>query len=232
MTNRVNLENAFVLHTRPFRDTSLLVDVFTQNHGHIMLLAKGVRNQKSPLRSLLLPFTPILVSWVQKGDLPIVNKVEASSLQYCMHGKALLNGMYLNELLIRLLGRHDPNPKLFALYQETLSLLQNKDGHALTIRCFEKHLLIELGYGLVLNEDQNGNKILSDKYYSFEFGTRLKLLGNTQVNQHIFSGKSLLALHREILSDEQEFQDAERLLQISLQRLFGARPIKTLELLK
>jgi len=229
--NRINLEQAFVLHTRPFRDTSLLIHAFTLNHGHLMLLARGARAQKSPLRPLLLPFTPLLISWVQKTDLPIVSKVETNDLQYFLNGEALVNGMYLNELLVRLLERHNAYPNLFNVYQETLSSLQNKDNQKISLRLFEKKLLAELGYGLQLQKEQNSLEILPTEHYSFEFGTGFKKFEANRGINPIFSGKSLIALHNENFSHPNEVNDAGNLLQIALKHLLGSQPIKTLDLL-
>jgi len=234
MVNRINFENTFVLHTRPFRDTSLLVNAFTANHGHMPMLARGARGPKSQLRSVLVPFTPLLVSWAQKTELPIVNKVEASNLQYNLTGDAIMNGMYLNELLTRLLPRYDAYPELFHLYEQTLLTMQDKSKIVPAVRFFEKQLLKELGYELVLDKEVDGTPVLPQYCYYFEFGTGLKkinILTDTQPLANVFSGKSLLALQNNHLDGAQQLSDAERILQLSLKHILGNQSIKSWKLL-
>lgn len=227
-----NLEKSFILHTRPFRDTSLLLNILSATYGHITLLARGAKSQRSPLRTLLMPFTPILISWAGKTDLPTVSKAEAYGAPYLLSGKALLSGLYLNELLVRLLERHNPYPNLYAAYEKTLIALKNDKNIQLTLRRFEKKLLAELGYGLQLDKEINGLDVKTDSDYYFEFGVGLKkAFPKAPPSKHLFEGKSLLALHFDKFQDKKELQDAERLLQIVLKTLFGIRPVKSLEFL-
>lgn len=239
MSTRINLEPAFVLHTRPFRDTSLLTNVFSRNHGHLMLLARGARSQKSPLRALLLPFTPLLLSWVGKTDLPIISKAEIADQQYNLQGRAILNGLYLNELLVRLLHRHDPHPELFSHYQNTLTSLKSPLQITKSLRLFEKNLLMHLGYGLQLNKETNGNAVDASNYYHFSYSVGLQKINNYELQQfnqralqnNIFQGKSLLALHQNQLDEIQTLKDAERILQVALQELLGTKKLKSTELI-
>ncbi len=150
MKSRVTLHPVFILHTRPFRDTSLLVDALTTEYGRISVLARGVRTARTPLRGILQPFVPLLMSWSGKGELVSMSKVEAVGLPYSLQGKALISGFYLNELIMRLLHRYDPHPILYDAYQQALLGLQQKTTIELVLRLFEKCLLKELGYGLQL----------------------------------------------------------------------------------
>lgn len=225
---RVSLEKSFVLHTRPFGDTSVLLNVLSLNHGHLMLIAKGVRAQRSTLRAILSLFTPLLISWSGKFDLPTVSKVDLPETSCQLPGKALLSGLYINELLVRLLEKHNSYPNLFMAYEETLNALRNGKNIQHEIRIFEKKLLSELGYGLQLHKEHNGLDIKEYGKYHFEFGVGLKRIYQNFPTKNIFSGKSLLALHTEKLHTSEELQDAERLLQVAIQSLFGAKPIKSM----
>lgn len=231
MTTRINLQPAFILHTRFFSDSSLLVDVLTLEHGRLTLLAKGVRASRSRLRGILLPFIPLLLSWSGKTDLPILTKAETTKLGYNLQGKAFLSGFYLNELITRLLQRHEPHERTFIAYENALLALQNKTDTELVLRKFEKELLADLGFGLELDRDVNNNIVEAEDFYIFEFGSRLvKLLHNDNITVNVFSGKSLLALHHDALQSLEEFRDAKRLLRMALANLLGNKPLKSREM--
>lgn len=236
MSSRVVLQSAFVIHARPYLDSSCLIELFTLHHGRLTVVARGVRSARSRLRSMLLPFTPLLVSWSGKTDLPTVSKVETNGLAYNLSGIALLSGLYLNELLMRLLPRGDAHPKVFCAYQQVLSDLQNNKNLQLGLRLFEKKLLSDIGYGLQLNCDSGGANIVADAKYAFEFGvgfTRIKQEHSGNINLIIaneFLGQSLLAFHSEQLVAAAEFNDAKRLMRLVLKSVLGDKPLKSREL--
>lgn len=149
---RTVLQPAFVLHARPYRDTSLLVELLTAERGRLTVLARGVRNQRSRFNGLLVPFSPLLVSFSGKTDLQVLRQVEANGLSYNLRGNMLLSGFYLNELLIRLLQRHEPHPNVYQAYQYTLNVLADTVQPEPALRLFEKYLLVDIGYGLQLIE--------------------------------------------------------------------------------
>src|SRR5690242_2048168 len=121
MMTRVHLQPAYILHYRPYRDTSLLLNVFSQDYGYISAIAQGARSVRSPLKGLLQPFTPLLLSWSGKTELLRLTGTEAQSLPHYLAGERLVSGIYLNELLLRALHKFDPHPTLYDFYQ--LSLL-------------------------------------------------------------------------------------------------------------
>lgn len=231
MTSRVILQPALVLHTRAFRDTSLLVDLLTAQHGRLTVLARGARGARSKLRGILSPFVPLVVSWSGKTDLPTVTKVEAISIGYNLTGKALLSGFYLNELLTRLLQRHDAHPLIYAAYQQTLINLQNNSEPELVLRQFEKVLLQDLGYGLELAQDINNQPINSEDFYIFEFGYGLIKATTAQHGRsNVFPGASLLALQHNDLATANALADAKRLLRLAIGALLDNRPLRSREL--
>ncbi len=222
--SRIVLQPAFVLHTRAYRDSSLLVSLLTLQHGHITVLAKGCKSRPQ-MRALLSPFISLLVSWSGKGELPILGKVEPNDMSYNLAGTALLSGIYINELLIKLLPQHDPHADVYALYQQTLQKLQ-RDSQHLALRIFEKRLLIALGYGLQFDKEANGDKIDLLSWYYFKSGVGF-LKSTAHIGEfELFSGKTLLALYHE-QSDSETIKDAKRLLQSVLQHVLGNKTINS-----
>jgi DNA repair protein RecO (recombination protein O) len=225
---RVTLQPAFVLHTRIFGDSSLLVDLFTLNYGIITAIAKGVRAPKAKLRGLLLPFVPLLISWSGKTELYHLSKVEPHQVSYCLLGKSLVCGFYLNELLLRLLHHHDAHPELFHIYQTTIAFLNQAKNIQIALRLFEKRLLMSIGYGLSLTEDVENQKIIHDAtyYYVHEQG----FVRSNDQRQQLFSGNSLLALHHEQFADSAMLREVKILLRNVIAKRLD-RPLKTPELL-
>lgn len=221
---RIILQPAFILHTRPYRDSSLLVSLLTLQHGHITVLAKGCKSRPQ-IRALLSPFISLLVSWSGKGELPVLGQLESNGVSYNLTGTALLSGIYVNELLIKLLPPHDPHPDVYALYQKTLQKLQHDSQH-LALRIFEKRLLIALGYGLQFDKEANVDKINATSWYYFKSGVGF-LKSAAHIGEfELFSGKTLLALHYEQF-DSETIKDAKRLLQSVLQHVLGNKIINS-----
>lgn len=230
---RVALQPAFVLHHRSYRESSLLLDVLTQEYGRIALIARGVRSRQSKLRPLLQPFTPVLLSWQGKTELMTLQLVESQDIPIPLKGKNLLSAFYLNELLIRLLQKHDPYPELYTIYRHTLLELATTTMRQKVLRLFEKKLLDVLGYGLRLDQDiTSGEPFSPDKFYQFlpEQGFAL---GETVEHAHsvlVFSGKSLLSLADEQLMDEDALRDAKRLMRLALMPLVGGQALHSRKL--
>ncbi|MDP2760095.1 MAG: DNA repair protein RecO [Sideroxyarcus sp.] len=165
---RIQDEPAFVLHSYPFRETSLILEVFSRQHGRVPLVARGARRPRSGLRGLLMSFQPLALSWFGKHELRTLHSAEWQGGQPQLQGTALLCGFYLNELMLNLMARDDPHERLFDYYQQTLQRLAQEDDHAFTLRCFEKHMLQELGYALTLTtEAKNGAPIAPGKRYRY-----------------------------------------------------------------
>jgi DNA repair protein RecO (recombination protein O) len=229
---RIALQPAFVLHHRPYRETSVLLDLFTQEHGRMTAVAKGVRQSRSRTRSLLQPFVPILVSWQGKGELATLHTVESNGYPTRVVGDCLLSGLYLNELLMRVLHKHDPHPELYTIYQNTLLELQSADLQQKTLRLFEMKLLDELGYGLQLQHDASSQDSFSeDLYYRFhpEYGFERCQEGEP-LTVMVFSGKSLLQLAAEDLNDEESLRDAKRLMRIVMAPILGQYQLRSRQL--
>ena len=226
--NKVNLQPAFVLHSRPYRDTSLLVDLLTMNFGRLTVVARGARSAKSKIRGILSPFLPLLVSFSGKNELRTLQQAEMSGMSYAFSPKVLLSGFYLNELLTKLLPIHESYPEVYQSYQSTLIALTKSLQPEVELRFFEKCLLANLGYGLRLDQTANHEQVLPEKQYFFEFGHGLKLAKSASPAN--FLGKNLLALHDGCLSTKDELQEAKRLLRGVLAILLGGKKLKSREL--
>jgi DNA repair protein RecO (recombination protein O) len=227
---RIFLQPAFVLHSRPYRETSIIVDLMTYEHGRIAAVAKGIRQEKSALRPLLQPFTPLLISWQGQSELMTLLTAESNGQPDRLRGECLMSGLYLNELVMRILPKHDPHPNLYTIYSKTLVELRSGQLHLKTLRLFEKKLVENLGYGLQLEQDTRRDAFSEKYYYRFhsEEGFERCLEANNQPT--IFWGKSLLSLAAEELNDEKSLQDAKRLMRLALAPLLGHQKINSRQL--
>jgi len=195
---RVQSQPAYVLHTRPYRETSLILEVFSRTYGRLGLVAKGARNPKSRLRALLLPFQSLLINWSGKGELALLTGVEATGPASELSGQARYASYYLNELVIRLLHRHDAHEDLFDRYSGVLAELYDDVSIQESLRVFEKHLLAEIGYGLILDRDAvTGKPLDPDKLYQYipDRGPEQRTTGSQ--SEFCVLGSSLLDLHQE-----------------------------------
>jgi DNA repair protein RecO (recombination protein O) len=226
-SRRTLLAQAYILHAQPYRDTSRILEVFTREQGRVSVFARGVRGPKARLASLLQPFQPLLLSFSSRGEAAQLIGAESSAAQYPVHlpPGALLSGFYLNELLLKLTTRHDPNAGLFDGYQEALLALTA--GHAAqpALRIFELRLLQEVGYGLDLTRTVAGGLVLAQGYYHFRPADGL--LATTAEHSGALQGRSLLNLVAGTLTDNRELADARRVLSAALEHCLEGRPITT-----
>jgi DNA repair protein RecO (recombination protein O) len=226
------MQQAYVLHTRLYRDTSLLVEFFAEELGRLTAVARGARGQKSPFRGVLQPFNRLLIDTVGKHELQTLRQAEPVAPVQPLKQQALFCGFYLNELLMRVLIRHDPYPELFHAYANTLVKLGDHNPQTI-LRIFEKKLLRELGYGLqVSHEYQTQNLVRPDQWYYYdpEQGVTKMTHQQQQSHGHIFVGQSLLDLAQEQWGDANSLHDAKRLMRLALAPWLGNKPLKSREL--
>lgn len=228
---RVSLEAGWVLHTRPYRETSLLVEALTQEHGRVGLVARGARGAKSRLRGLLQPLQPLLLSWVGRGELCTLTGAEPRDMPPVIPATCLSYTFYLQELLLRLVHRSDPCPGLFGVYGQALENLSDASVPAeCTLRVFEKALLQELGYGLVLDHDVGeGNPIKADQRYTYclEHGP---VLGVAEEPGVAVSGAALQAFASGRVREREHLREIKQLMRATLSLYLGERPLKSREL--
>ena len=179
LRSKVDGQPAYVLHTYPFRETSLIVEVFSRDFGRMALLARGARRPRAAIRGLLMAFQPLEIGWAGKGEVLTLMKAEWQGGQPLLAGEALFCGYYLNELLMYLLPREDAHERLFACYAEMLARLGADPGGKVReadLRSFEKALLQELGYGLTLAHDSDGKAIIAAAHYTYRMEFRKSVL--------------------------------------------------------
>lgn len=223
---RNELQPAFVLHRRPYSNTSLLLEVFLLHEGRMPLLAKGATGGRALGAALLQPFLPLLVSRSGRGEVKTLGRYEAAGPPLPLRGQQLYCGFYVNELMVRLVQREEPHPGLFAAYQATLSRLVEEGDPEPALRRFEIGLLGELGYGLLLEREAGSDAALdpAGRYdYEIERGPVATPAGE-------LGGATLLKLAAgEPLAGE-ERREARRLLRRVLDHYLGGRPLKSREL--
>lgn len=232
---RINLQPAYLLHSRPWRDTSLLLEVFTAEHGRLSLVAKGARRRSrgGTQAALLQPFRPLLLSFAGRAEMKQLVAVEAAGSAPRLQAERLFTGLYLNELLVRLLQRQDPQPQLFALYGDTLAQLAGDGAGDTCLRRFEFSLLEALGYHFDPAVDgYSGDPVEPDSWYQYqaEFGlvACARHAGSPAV---LFAGRDLLAIAAGHYDGEQA-SAAKRLLRQALAGHLGERPLASRELFR
>jgi DNA repair protein RecO (recombination protein O) len=227
MKRRADHQPGYVLHTYPYKETSLIVEAFTRGFGRVALLARGARRPRSAMRGVLLSFHPLRLGWSASAELGNLISAEWSGpLQPAsapLSGRALMCGFYLNELLLRLLPRDDPHEALFDIYGDSLKSLSHGSSHASVLRGFEKRMLAELGYAPLLErEAASGAPIDPARRYAYEPDRGPMLLKNSSSHELNVSGQTLL----DVAADEYgrpETRDEARMLLRALigQRLHG-----------
>jgi DNA repair protein RecO (recombination protein O) len=230
-TSRVSLEPAWILHHYPYRDSSLLLEVFTREHGRIGLIARSARSARGRWRGQLQILRPLLLSWNLRGELGTLTGAELRGTLEVLPGRQILSACYLNELLLRLMSRHDPHPGLFTAYEAALVSLHVAEEQAL--RVFEKNLLQEIGYGLLLDrEADSGEAVAADTLYEYQLERGPVRCGEVQGNGLFVRGASLLALYNNKLNDPQACREVKLLMRAALARYLGTRPLRTREVLR
>jgi len=231
MTLKQDFHLTYVLHTRAYSETSLLVEMLSQEQGRVTAVARGAKRGKAKTSNLLQPFMPLQVSWYGKGDLVTLTASEASGNCHALYGKLAICGLYINELIVKLLPRWDACPLLFAVYQATLlDLEHHSDAAQIILRKFELLLLKSLGYELQLTKDiATGKLIDAESYYSFDPVLGPKLVYATA--SQAIKGASLLALEADNFEDPNILFDIKRLMRAVLNYHLGSRRLVTRELL-
>lgn len=232
---RVQQQPGFILHHRNYSETSLLLEMFTSQHGRLGLIAKGARRPQSRLRAVLKPFQPLLIGWSGRGELMVLTGAEAEGPDLGLPGDTVYCGFYLNELIMRLLHRHDPHERLYQSYRAALIALARDQGPEATLRIFEKHLLGEIGYGLVLDRDVSDRSPISDDaVYDYIPERGPVRIAHPELHVKLqgvrMRGQSLRALANETLTDGRVLREAKQLMRALLAPHLGDRPLHSRQL--
>lgn len=235
---RLELDPAFVLHSRHYGDTSLIIDCFTRRHGRVSLYARGARAKRktSQQRAILNPFVPLLVSAQGKGTLKTITAVEPHGMAWNLRGRALYCGFYLNELLVRLLPEHEQQDSLFDYYQACLARLAAHDeadsdqSLEQLLRSFEWLLVCLMGMGFSLSEEAGtARPVLPDGFYSFEYQQGLL---SSAPGPGATSGAALLAFESGDLTDDRLRLEVKLFMRRVLKPLLGGRPLASRDLFR
>ena len=229
---RVQQQPAYILHRRPFRDSSQIIDVLTRDYGTVAAVARGSRGSKSRLAGLLRPFMPLRVSWVAKSDLGTLTGAEANGPPLGLKGDALLSAYYLNELLLYFLHRHDPQPEIFELYSQTIPTLCGNADIAPCLRNFELELLSLLGYAVNLGHVAGSNDdIDSAGNYEYRIDQGPVPVARSE-GPLVFQGSTLLAIAAREFDNADVLRSATRLLRAAVSHHLGGRELQSRKVLR
>jgi DNA repair protein RecO (recombination protein O) len=235
---RVESQPAYILHTRDYRDSSLLVEFITPDYGRVSGVVKGVRSSSKTARqrrSLMQPFVPLLIGWSGNSDLKTITRFENTTAPLALTGPRLFSAIYVNELLTRLLQHDDRNFEIYFLYEWVLVNLLQDERLDVVLRRFELRLLQALGYGIDLStEVATGEQIVPDRDYCFVVDQgfcRLEQISQPIDKQQQFAGAELIAIRQEEFGETVR-QAAKRLCRLALAVHLGDKPLKSRELFR
>jgi DNA repair protein RecO (recombination protein O) len=227
LKQRVSSAPAWLLHSLPWRETSLIVEMFTRDHGRIALVAKGARRPASMLRGVLMAFQPLILDWSGGSEVKNLARAEWRGGQPLLQGRALLCAYYLNELVLRLTAREDAHPALFDAYETTMTALASGENLAVLLRRFELAMLKALGYGVMLDADVDGCLLQPEARYLYiiEHGPRRCAAGMEGRGEEgiAVGGQSLLDLGVGDFSRAATLAEAKRLLRALINHTLGGR---------
>jgi DNA repair protein RecO (recombination protein O) len=234
---RVQLERAFILHSYPYKETSLVVEAFTRHHGRVGLLARGARRPRSAIRGSLLAFHPLRLSWTASAELGTLAGVEWTGGQHALAGLSLMCGFYVNELLMRLLPREDAHEHLFDAYAELVTRLADGAEQAVLLRGFELRLLTELGYAPPLDRDAaSGNPVQPGTRYAYvpERGPLAFSGGEVEGGSEdlVVEGQTLLDMSRNDYGRPATREEARRLMRRLIAVRLAGQALHTREMLR
>ncbi len=228
---RVQQQPGYILHHRPFRDSSQILDIVTRDHGKIAVVARGSRGSRSRLAGVLRPFLPLYVSWVAKSDLGTLTGAETAGPPAGMRGDAIYSAFYVNELLLNFLHRHDPQPEIYALYENVIKALQRTDNIAATLRSFELELLMLLGYGVNLDQIFGSNEALSSEQ-RYEYRMEQGPVAVERSGPLVYTGDVFQAIAGQCFDRPEILRAASSILREIIAFHLGGKELKSRKVLK
>ena len=229
---RVQQQAAFVLHHRPFRDSSQILDILSREHGKLAVVARGSRGARSRLKGVLRPFMPLSMSWIIKSDLGTLTGAEVNGAPLRLTGEALLSGYYVNELVLHFLHRHDPQPEVFDIYARTIEALATSGAAiAAVLRQFEIGLLRHSGYALNL-EHEWGTSAQLDPAANYDYRVEQGAVAvDRDEGPLVFTGAMLAGIGQQRFDDPAVLRAANRLMREVIAFHLGGKELKSRKVL-
>lgn len=229
MSDALGLQRCFILHRRPYTETSLILDVFSEEYGRVSILAKGARSKRSNLKGVLQPFTPLLLKWFGKGSMRTLRQAEPISLGIPLHGINLYSAMYINELISRVIESETAYPELFHDYLASLTELAQSDNPEPALRRFELALLSSLGYGVDFLHCAGSGEPVSENM-TYRYREQKGFIASVRKDNLTFLGNELIAISERRFLTKQQLQAAKRFTRMALKPYIGSKPLKSREL--
>ncbi|WP_233831438.1 DNA repair protein RecO [Paraburkholderia sp. ZP32-5] len=229
---RISEQPAFVLHSYPYRETSLIIDVLSRDHGRLALVAKGAKRPHSALRGVLQTFQPLSLAWSGRSEVRTLTGAEWVGGMLPLAGDALLCGFYVNELLVKFCAREDPHPQLFHHYVVTLTRLAHDEPPVQVLRSFERVLLRETGYAMALDRTVARKAVSAEGRYVFdpERGVR-EASDEWPAQWPVISGQTLLDMEKDDYHRAQTVSQSKTLMRFLLNTYLGGAPLATRQIL-
>lgn len=229
---RIREQAAFILHHRPYRETSQILDLISRDHGKLAVVARGSRGARSKLKGILRPFMPLSMSWVIRSDMGTLTGAEVQGAPMRLTGEALLSGYYVNELVLHFLHRHDAQPDVFEIYGRTIEALATHGvSVAAVLRQFEMALLRHAGYALNLdNEGGSSHALQADQYYDYRVEQGAVAVSREE-GPMVFSGATLAAIAAQRFDDPKILRAANRLMREVISYHLAGKELKSRKVL-
>lgn len=233
MSEKAGLTEAFILHTRKYRDTSMIVELLTRDEGRVPAVLRGVRSKKSKLAGHIQPFARLMVSWIGRGELKTIRTVDFPWSPPTFTGGALITGLYINELLVRLVGKYEPIPEVFDAYGPLIYKIALGVDMPDALRRFELSLLRELGYGITFEaEARTGEPVSADALYRYVPDEGFLKVAEAHPDTYVLKGADLLAILEERFEAPGVDACAKRIIRSSFAALLGGRQLRSRELFR
>ena len=223
---KIELTPCYILHHRDYSETSLILEVFSKEHGRINLIAKGAKRNKKQQGNSFNLYQQYNISWVAKSELGTLTDIEIVTPARSLKPELMMTGFYMNEVMLRLLHKHEPHPELFDSYDTSINKLMHGESKQIMLRYYEKTLLQSLGYGVILDHEvETGESLSNDKDYFYQFDYGPVFESENKDAGITISGKTLLELDNETLSEPKNINEAKILLRTILDQHLGNKPL-------
>ena len=228
---KIEFTPCYILHRRDYRESSLILEIFSREYGRVSLVAKGAKRNKNQQGINYNLYQKYLISWIARSELGTLVDIDFASLMNSLKPEQIMAGFYMNEITLRLLHKHESHPELFDSYDTSISKLLNGEFEQTLLRYFEKALLQSLGYGLIFDHDVHTGEIIVDEadyFYKIDYGPSAEI--HESRHDIKISGKTLIELDKDTLSDNKNLSESKILLRTILNQYLGDKPLASRQL--